>query len=123
MHIKRHPEEQVGFIGVRDSESFQRFGAQQMSTPGSKSKLDKRFFIDLKPEEVLERKRHVGAVGTLPGIKSKYEYICKPDGQVCNKNYAITMNDATNFLFPGQLEMAFLLLRFMQRFEMGGLRG
>ena len=84
MHVKRHPEEQVGHIGVRDSESFQKFGAQQMSTPGSRSQLERRYFIDMKAEEVLERKRVVGKVGTLSGIKSKYEYICKPDGKVCN---------------------------------------
>ena len=65
----------------------------------------------------------MGAVGTLPGIKSKYEYICKPDGQVCNKNYPITMNNATHLLFSGVLEMAVVLLPFMQGFEVGGLRG
>lgn len=89
MHIKRHPEEQLGHIGVHDSESFQRFGAQQLSTPGRKAKLEKRIFIDLKPEEVLQRKRDVGEVGTLPGIKSRYEYICQPDGQVYEGNYPI----------------------------------
>ena len=36
-----------------------------------------RLLIDMKVEELLERERRVGKVGTLPGIKSKYEYICK----------------------------------------------
>ena len=56
MHLVRHPEEQVGYIGVKDSSSFQQFGQQQMATPGIKSMLESRIFIDLVPEEVLQRK-------------------------------------------------------------------
>ena len=40
-------------------------------------------FIDLKLEEVKERKQRIGTkVRTLSGIKSKYEYVCHPDGKV-----------------------------------------
>ncbi len=82
MHLARHPEEQVGFIGLKDSKTFQQFGQQQMSLPGSRAKLDTREFIDMKPEEVLQRKEVVGKVKTLNGIKSTYHYICFPDGKV-----------------------------------------
>ena len=82
MHLARHPEEQVGHIGVKDSRTFQQFGTQQMSTPGQKAKLDSREFIDLKPEEMKERKATVGQVKTLTGIQSKFFYVCLPDGKV-----------------------------------------
>ena len=82
MHVKRHPEEQVGYIGVLDSQTFRQFGEQQMSTPGARSKLSSREFMNMEPQEVLDRKESTQSVGTLKGIKSKYQYICLPDGKV-----------------------------------------
>ena len=82
MHLARHPEEQVGHIGVKDSKTFQEFGTQQMSSPGEKAKLNSRVFLDLKAEEMLERKATVGQVKTLSGIQSKFFYVCLPDGKV-----------------------------------------
>ena len=82
MHLVRHPEKQFGYIGVKDSSSFQQFGQQQMATPGMKSMLESQIFIDLLPEEVLQRKRTVGSVRTLAGITSKFQYICEPSGKV-----------------------------------------
>ena len=85
MHLKRHPEEEPGYICVKDSASFQAFGEQQMSTPGVRAKLQSRHFINMLPEEILSRKESVGNVGTLKGIKRKYQYICLPDGKVSFK--------------------------------------
>ena len=82
MHLVRHPEEQVGYIGVKDSSSFQQFGQQQMATPGIKSMLESQIFIDLMLEEVLQRKTTVRPVRTLAGIMSKFQYICEPSGKV-----------------------------------------
>ena len=82
LHLKRHDEKVPGYIFVKDSESLQRFGQQQMSAPGAKAKLDTREFIDVKPEEVMERKAEVAKARTLAGIKSKYEYVAFPSGKV-----------------------------------------
>ena len=82
MHLKCHQEDQIGYVGVKDSESFAQFGSQQMSQPGSCSKIEKREFIDMKAEEIVERKAQVGKIKTLNGIMSKYEYICQPTGKV-----------------------------------------
>ena len=82
VHLKRHPEEEPGYICVKDSASFQAFGEQQMSTPGVRAKLQSRHFINMLPEKILSRKESVGNVGTLKGIKRKYQYICLPDGKV-----------------------------------------
>ena len=87
MHLVKHPEDQAGYISVTDSQSFQQFGQQQLAKPGPRSKLESRHFLDMKPEEVLERKREVGQVGTLAGISSKYQYVCKPDGEVLWRRY------------------------------------
>lgn len=53
-----------------------------MSKPGSKAQLDCREFLDLLPQEMKERKDSVGQVETLHGIKSKFFYLCFPDGKV-----------------------------------------
>ena len=83
MHLAQHPEDQIGYVGVTDSSSFVQFGNQQMAKPCKQAKLVCREFIDLKPEEVKERKRRIGTkVRTLSGIKSKYEYVCHTDGKV-----------------------------------------
>ena len=82
LHLVRHPEDEPGHITVHNSETFQQFGEQQLSQPGSKSKLSSRTFIDMKPEEVKERKEKVGKVKTLAGIMSKYHYVCFPDRKV-----------------------------------------
>ena len=83
MHLARHPEDQIGYVGIVDSPSFVKFGNQQMAKPCKKAKLVSREFIDLKPEEVKERKQRIGTkVRTLSGIKSKYKYVCHPDGKV-----------------------------------------
>ena len=75
MHIRRHPEEQVGYIGVLDSKTFQNFGQQQMSKPGDRAKLNTREFTDMRPEEVISKKNATLGVGTLHGIKSKFQYL------------------------------------------------
>ena len=82
MHLKRHPEEQDGHIEVKDSDSFMKFGQQQMSQPGPWALLNSRVFMNLLPEEALQRKQEAHEVRKLAGIKSKYEYICLPDGKV-----------------------------------------
>ena len=88
-HLKCHPEDQVGYINVTNSESFQRFGLQQMSSPGPQAKLDRRYFLKVMPDEVLQRKEVVGQVGTLHGIKTKFQYICQTDGEVICDNHLI----------------------------------
>ena len=87
MHRVRHPEDQLGYISVHNSETFQRFGEQQLSNPGPWAMLESRKFFDMKLEEVKERKREVGQVRTLAGIKTKYQYICLPDGKVMWRHY------------------------------------
>ena len=82
MHFKRHLEDQVGYVDVKNSKTLAEFGNSQMAKPGPKAKLHSRTFIDMKAEEVLERKEEVGDVRKLAGIKARYEYICLPDGQV-----------------------------------------
>ena len=87
MHRDRHPEDEIGHIDVHNSETFQRFGEQQLSKPGPRAKLSSRKFFDMKPNEVKERKKSVGQVRTLTGIKSKYQYICRPNGEVMWRRY------------------------------------
>ena len=62
-----HPGDEPGHITVHNSETFQQFGKQQLSQPGSKSKLCSQTCIDMNPEEVKERKEKVGKVITLLG--------------------------------------------------------
>ena len=93
MHLKRHPEEHADYIEVKDSDTFMRFGQQQMSQPGPRALLNNRVFINLLPEEILQRKQEVSEVRKLSGIKSKYEYICLPDGKV-----SLGKTDASNSL-------------------------
>ena len=87
MHLVRHPEDQPGHISVHNSQTFQQFGEQQLAQPGPRAKLQSRTFLDMKPEEVKERKRVVGQVKTLAGISSKYQYVCHPDGEVMWRRY------------------------------------
>ena len=87
MHIARHPEERVGYVGVRDSATFVEFGNQQLSQPGRKAKLESRLFLNLSPEKVSNRKAMIGKVGTLTGIQSNYHYFCQPDGKVSYAHY------------------------------------
>ena len=63
------------------------FGEQQLAKPGPRSKLQSRHFIDMKAEEVIERKQEVGKVGTLAGITSKYHYVCQPSAEVLWRRY------------------------------------
>ena len=127
MHLKRHPEDQIGYVGVKDSESFAQFGSQQMSMPGSRSKLEKREFINMKPEEVVERKEEVGKVGTLSGIMSKYEYICEPSGKVgilwfmTHGSWPMTHYSWFMAIIPGVLEVAAVLLQCLSGSEVGGV--
>ena len=101
MHVARHP---VGHVGVKDSQTFTDFGNQQMSVPGQKSKLKSRTFINLQPESVLSRKSEIGKVITLAGIKSKFHYVCQPDGKVRPSIYII------QFVILGNLASLSLLL-------------
>ena len=57
-----------------ENNGYSRQALGQNSTKG--------FFIDMKPEEVKERKAKVEKVKTLHGIKSRFQYICLPDGKV-----------------------------------------
>ena len=83
MHLARHPEDHIGYVGVIDSSSFVKFGNQQMAKPCKRAKLVSWDFLDLKLEEVKERKQRIGAkMTTLSGIKSNFEYVSHPDGKV-----------------------------------------
>ena len=113
MHVVRHPEDAVGHIGVKDSATFTKFGNQQMSIPGQISKLKSRTFLDLKPERVLARKAEVGKVTTLAGIKSKYQYVCSPDGQVSLTIYVLDV------LVIGYMASLPLLLPHLYDHELG----
>ena len=114
----RHPEEQVGHIGVKDSATFQQFGQQQMSKPGEKAQLETREFLNLLPEEVKERKASLGQVKTLNGIKSKFYYLCFPDGKVCfNIYFSYNQTDL------GPVEAVPLLLYSLHDPELGAVPG
>ena len=113
MHVVRHPEDAVGHIGVKDSATFTKFGNQQMSIPGQISKLKSRTFLDLKPERVLARKAEVGKVTTLAWIKSKYQYVCSPDGQVSLTIYVLDV------LVIGYMGSLPLLLPRLYEHELG----
>ena len=67
------------YLEVKDSASLQQFGQRFLKTPGSRSQLKIREFIDLNPDEVLRRKARVedDDSRTLAGISSKFQYICK----------------------------------------------
>ena len=82
MHVVRHSEDSATYVDVKDSASFVEWGNHQMAVPGTKSKLESRTFLDMKAEQVEARKAEIGKVCTLPGIKSKYQYVCQPDGKV-----------------------------------------
>ena len=94
MHLVRHPEEQVGYVGVLDSASFTKFGNQQMSKPSDRSRLVSREFIEIKPNVV-------------NGIKSKYEYVCCPNGKV-RAVYPCTLRCILSRLFGGAIHAAAL---------------
>ena len=109
MQFVWHPEEQVGFVGVLDSASFTRFGNQQMSKPGDRSRLVSREFIEIKPNAVKERKEMVGEkVRTLNGIKSKYEYVCCPNGKVGALYHPCTLRCILSRLCGGAIHAAAL---------------
>ena len=82
MYVVRRSEESKGYIKVENSTSFVAWGNHQMSVPGPKSKLESRTFLDMKYEQVEARKAEIGKVCTLPGIKSRYQYVCQPNGKV-----------------------------------------
>ena len=66
------------YLEVKDSATLKEFGERHLSKPGSKSRLQSRHFVDLLPEEILARKTEVvDGGGTLDGISSKFQYICK----------------------------------------------
>ena len=73
------------YLEVKDSASLQQFGQRFLKTPGSRSQLKMREFIDLKPDEVLRRKAKVEDEDsrTLAGISSKFQYICKVKIIIC----------------------------------------
>ena len=65
------------YLEVKDSATLQEYGKRNLSTPGSKSKLNTREFIDLLPVEVLARKEARPDSKTIAGISTKFEYVCK----------------------------------------------
>ena len=111
-HLRLHTEDQIGYISVTNSETLVQFGRKYMSQPGSQAKLNTRNFIDIKPEEVKDRKKNVGQVRTLAGIMRKYEYICFPNGKVmwrrlpccCISCRSLQWNQCTMSYLVGDLE-------------------
>ena len=65
------------YIEVKDSATLQQFGQRHLSSPGSRSNLDSRDFIDLLPDEILARKESMSQAKTIAGISTKFEYVCK----------------------------------------------
>ena len=84
MYVVRRSEESKGYIKVENSTSFVAWGNHEMSMPGPKSELGSRIFLDMKYEDVEARKAEISKVCTLPGIKSRYQYVCEPNGKVRN---------------------------------------
>ena len=114
MHLVWHPEEQVGYVGVLDSASFTKFGNQQMSKPSDRSRLVSREFIEIKPNVVKERKEMLGEkVHTLNGIKSKYEYVCCPNGKV-RAVYPVLLDVS----YLGYVEALSMLLPSLSQYDM-----
>ena len=69
---------------MENSTFFVVWGNHEMSMPGPKSELGSRIFLDMKYEDVEARKAEISKVRTLPGIKSRYQYVCEPNGKVRN---------------------------------------
>ena len=84
MYVVRCSEEIKGYIQVENSTSFVAWGNHEMSMPGPKSELGSRIFLDMKYEDIEARKSEISKVCTLPGIKSRYQYVCEPNGKVRN---------------------------------------
>ena len=78
------------YLEVKDSASLQEFGSRFLSAPGSKAQLKSRQFIDLLPEEVLARKASRADCGTLDGISTKFQYICRV--RKCTKDLKSILN-------------------------------
>ena len=73
----------AAYLEVKDSASLQQFGEKYLKTPGSRSQLNLRVFINLLPAEVLARKAEVSESKTIAGISSKFQYVCKVFTQPC----------------------------------------
>ena len=82
LHLTRHNRNEEGYFEVLNSETFARFGAENMAHPGPKSGIKERRFYDLKKETVDQRIADKPSFKTLSGIKSVFQYICKSSGEV-----------------------------------------
>ena len=81
--------EAPNYLEVKDSRTLQMYGQRFLAVPGPKTKLTERIFIDLNPQEVLDRKSIVSESSTLSGISSKFEYIAKVRNSILILRYAI----------------------------------
>jgi hypothetical protein len=61
------------YFKIEDSDTLSRFGNTFLSKPARKSKLNERIFIDMRPEEVEQRRNEIGSV------KTQWNQRCLPD--------------------------------------------
>lgn len=85
--MMRDDPDSPAYVEVTDSSSACEYGSQQMGVPGPTSGIKKRTFFDLKGEIVKQRKDEIESVKTLAGISTKFEIICKTNGEVCWRRY------------------------------------
>lgn len=69
--------EATDFIEVKDSSSVVDFCTAHLSKPRSATGIQARIFTDIRPEVFLQRKEETDKVKTLPGISTKFQYLCQ----------------------------------------------
>ena len=65
-----------GYIEITNSATVIEFCRKHLSTPSSRSGIQERIFMDIKPDIFLQRKAEtLDKVKTLAGISTKYQYV------------------------------------------------
>ena len=80
-HIQRSDSSSESYHEIKDSQSIVEFGMKNLSAPGKNAGMKERIFLNLKPEDVLNRKTAESGNPeegtTYAGISKIFEYICK----------------------------------------------
>ena len=65
-----------GYIEIKNSATVIEFCRKHLSNPSSRSGIQERIFMDIKPDIFLQRKAMtLDKVKTLAGISTKYQYV------------------------------------------------
>ena len=101
------------YIEVKDSKSVCQFGNQHMAIPGPTSGIRRKTFFDLQGEVVKQRRLDATEVKTFAGISTKFEILCKPNGEVswrrfpcfCDMCVHMRWDECQNVKLVGKLEI------------------